>query len=812
MDNFLQDLRYGARALIKNPGFASVAVIALALGIGANTAIFSVVNAVLLRPLPYQNPDQLVMVWETSLARGLERNPASPVNYADWREQKQIFDHIAGWWYPQINLTDDYGEPERVRTIDVTDEFFSVFGVQPLLGRTFLQGEDRRDAEPVVVLSYNLWQRRFGGDASIVGKAIRLDGTPYSVIGIMPAGFSFPEDIEVWRPLGWDPTQHSRNARFFDVVARLKPDVTIERAQAEMTALARRFEKEYPQSNTDWGVTLVGLHDQIVGRVRPALLVLLGAVGFVLLIACANVANLLLVRAGAREKEVAIRMALGAGRFRLIRQFLTESVLLAMLGGALGLALAFLGGRLLMAINPIDIPRADEAGIDLRILGFTLAVSLLTGLIFGIVPALQFSRPDLNSTLKEGGRESRAGSSGRRIRSALVVSEIALALMLLVGAGLLLKSFFRLQGVNPGLNPANVLTLNLQLPFSNYSDWRQVSNFYAQLTDRIEALPGVTSADVTGFLPLESGWRLRFAIPDRPPTPPGEELVAQYHQVSPGYFRTLGIRLLAGRELTDHETADSPGVVIINEAMARRYFPDEDPVGKRLTSSVRSIGPLARYLPATIEYEIVGIAGNVKNDGLGRAVEEAIYFSHRQFPYRSMSLVIRTNASPLSLLGAVRDEIWAMDKALPVSDVKTMEELLADSMAESRFSTLLLGLFAALALVLASVGIYGVLSYSVAQRKHEIGIRMALGAGQGDILKMVVGQGLVLVAIGLVTGAAAAFGVTRLIRTLLYEVSATDTETFVIVSLLLGAVATLASYIPARRATKVDPMVALRCE
>ncbi|HEX8184631.1 MAG TPA: ABC transporter permease, partial [Blastocatellia bacterium] len=481
MEALLQDLRYGARSLLKSPGFTAVAVLALGLGIGANTAVFSVVNAVLLRPLPFKSPDQLVMIWETNRSRAVDRSPVSPVIFNDWRQQGQIFEDVTAWWYPQVNLTDSNNEPARVRTIDVTDNFFSVMGVQPALGRGFLPGEDKRGAERVAVLSNKLWQTRFNSDPDVIGKSFALDGRSYSCVGVMPEGFNFPENTELYCPLGWDVTQHNRAAHFMEAVARLRSDVTLERAQADMNALAARLEREFPKSNTDWGARLVPLHEQIVGDIKPALLILLGAVGFVLLIACANIANLLLARAGAREKEVAIRLALGANRARLIRQFLTESMLLAVLGGAIGMVLAVSGSKLLAAMNPISIPRLGEMGIDLRLLLFTLGAVFLTGIVFGLVPALQASKPDLNRVLKEGGRDSKASASGQRIRSVLVVSEIALALVLLVGAGLLLKTFLRLQGVNPGFSATNILTFNLQLPSTKYGEWLQVSSFYSQL-------------------------------------------------------------------------------------------------------------------------------------------------------------------------------------------------------------------------------------------------------------------------------------------------------------------------------------------
>ncbi len=808
MQTLWQDLRYGARMLWKKPGFTLIAVLTLSLGIGANTAIFSVVHAALLRPLPYERPDQLVMIWERNLSRGLEQSQVSPVTYCDWREQKHLFDKIAGWWYPQVNLTDTGSEPQRVRTVDVTDAFFDVLGVRPIIGRGFQPGEDRPGGEQLAVIGHELWRSRYNSDPNILGKAVTLDGRSYSVIGVAPPGFDYPNATQIWCPLGWEPRRHNRYARFFEVVARLKPGVTLRQAQAEMTALSNRIAQENPNSNKDWGAAVVSLRDQLLGDFRLALLVLFGAVGLVLLIACANVASLLLARAGAREKEVAIRLAIGATRGRLLRQLLTESVLLALLGGVIGLLIAAWGADVLLKLNPVEIPRMDNLSVNGPILAFTLGVSLLTGLIFGVVPALNASRPDLNRTLKEGGRDSQ--TAGGRIRSALVIAEVAIAMVLLVGAGLLLKSFVRLQRVDSGFNSANVLTFNLQLPASSYREWRQVSELYTQLIARLKSVPGAQSADATGFLPLESGWPSGFLIQGRPPAP-GEETVAQHRPVSEGYFQTMGIPLLRGRQFGERDQADAPGVMIVNEALARRYFPNEDPVGKRITTLSRQYGPLGRVMPASLEMEVVGVVGDEKNSSLSKTAEPAIYIFHRQFAYRSMSVVVRATA-PLSLVNAVQNEVWALDRNLPVSNIKTMERRLGESIAQPRFSALLLGLFAALALLLAAVGIYGVVSYTVEQRTREIGLRMALGASAGDILKQVVGRGLALTLAGAGLGVFGAFGLTRLISGLLYGVRATDPAIFVAMPALLALVALMACYIPARRATKVDPMIALRCE
>lgn len=812
MNILWQDLRYGMRVLVKSPGFTIVAIITLALGVGANTAIFSVVNTVLLRPLPYSEPDRLMTIWESSKPRNLEQSLASPVTFTDWREQNHLFENIAGWWYPQVNLTGGDGEPERIRTIETTDGFFDVLRAQPLLGRTFFPGEDRPNGERIAVIGYGLWQRRYGSDRDVIGKSVTLDGNVYTIIGVMPEGFKYPENTEVWRPLGWDPARHSRNARFFEVLARLRPEVSQATAQAEMSALSGRLAQEYPQSNTDWGVVVVSLHDHIVGNYQTSLWIMLGAVGFVLLIACANVANLLLARAEAREKEVCIRLALGAGRLRLIRQFLVESCLLALAGSAVGLLLAQLGGNLLMRINPVKVPNLNEVTISGRVLLFTLAVALLTGLVFGLVPALHASRTDLNKTLKEGGRDSKASSGGRRIRSALVIAEIATSLILLVGAGLMLRSFFMLQKVDVGINPENILTFNLQLPSAGYQDWRKVPEFYSQLIDRIETLPGVKSADATAFLPLESGWRMDFNVIGQQRSAADEQIRVQHHQITPGYFRTMGIPLLSGREFQKEEDATRPGVAIISQSLARQLFPDENPIGRRIQGTSRGIGPLARYLPQVNEAEIIGIVGDVKNNGIKAAPEMAVYFSQSQFTYRSMNIVVRTQSNPTSLVGAVQNEVWSMDSNLPVSNVRTIDQALSESIAPQRFTLTLLGIFAALSLTLAGIGIYGVMSYTTAQRTREIGVRMALGASRRDITSLVMKQVAVLAATGLAIGLAGAFGLTRLMSSLIFGVSATDPLAFAVVSLLLAAIALLAGYIPAHRATKVDPMTALRYE
>ena len=807
MQKLWQDLRYALRMLLKKRGFAAVALLALALGIGANTAIFSVVNSVLLRPLPYRDPQRLVMIWENYQQRGgPEREWASPADFKDFRDQAQSFEHVTALlgWQPTLTGQD---EPEDLQGAAVSHDTFAMFGVEPALGRGFAADEDRAGAERVVVLSHRLWQRRFGADPTIVGKSLTLSGESYTVIGVMPHGFSFPilPDTEVWRaadPLLAANPGCDRGCVILRLMAKLKPSVAIDAARAEMDGLTRQIAERYPESNKGVGATLVPLQEQLVGDVRPAMLVLLGAVALVLLIACANVANLLLARAAAREKEVAIRAALGASRGRLIRQHLTESLVLAVIGGALGLLLAFWLVDLLVSFAPKGTPRVEEIAVDPSVLAFTFGIAVLTGVVFGLAPAMLSSRTNFNSALKEGGRDSSATSRGARVRSLLVVSEVALALMLLVGAGLLIKSFVNLQRVDPGFNPKSVLRVDVGLPRTRYPERNQSAAFYKELLDRIAVLPGVQSAGAVSSLPLSGGGTdSDFAIEGRPPAEPGHPQVAWYSSVTTGYFRAMGIRLLRGRELTEADNADGPRAVVISETMARRYFPEEDPLGKRL---VFGGGKDLR--------EIVGVISDVKFFGLNLDARPSMYFPHAQNPARGMSLVVRTQGDPLTLAAAIRGQVSELDRNLALSNVMTMEQLVGVSLAEPRFTLLLLGAFAAVAMLLSAIGVYGVVSYSVTQRSHEIGVRMALGAQMSDVFKLVVGQGMTLVLGGMGIGLAAAFALTRVMESLLFGVSATDVTTFTLTSLVLAGVALGACFVPARRATKVDPMVALRHE
>ncbi|HXG65436.1 MAG TPA: ABC transporter permease [Blastocatellia bacterium] len=808
MDHFLQDVRYAIRILFRRPGFTVVAIIALALGIGANSAIFSVVNAVLLRPLRYKNPGQLVWIRETNFAAGIESEPASPPNYTDWRSQNESFTDMAAFANTAAILT-DAGEPERIPGSAVTSNFFDVLGVNALLGRTFMPHEDQAGNQRVAVLSYGLWARRFGADPNIIGATVMFNGNPYTIIGVMPQDFQHPvpgarNPAQLWLPLVFDMSQEHRRGDYLGVIARRKPEVSLEQARAEMQAIAARLEQQYPATNTGWSVSVTPLHEHFVGDVRPALLVLLGAVCFLLLIACANVANLLLARAAARQKEIAIRAALGAGRWRVVRQLLTESVILALMGGAGGLVLAMWGIEALQALSPETIPRLNELSLDGRVVGFTLAVSLLTGIVFGLAPALQVSSPRLNETLKEGGRGSAEGARGNRIRSLLAATEIALALVLLVGAGLMIRSFLRLQDVNPGFRTERVLTTQLLLPRSKYKEGPQVAAFSTQLLERVGSLPGVEAAGLIDILALSGGGNfLGFSVEGRPLPPAGQNPDAETFVIGGDYFRTMGIPLMKGRLFTRQDNLDAPGAVIISETMARRFWPDEDPMGKRITTGNPQTGPW---------FTVVGIVGDVRHQELSAEPYPQMYFPYTQRPRNSFTLVARTSSDPLAMVAAIRSQVQEMDPNQPLYNVRTMEQVLADSIGRPRFNTLLIAIFAVVALILATVGIYGVISYSVTQRTHEIGIRMALGARATDILAMVFKQGLKLALAGVAVGLAGAFALTQLMSSLLFGVTAADPITYVAISLLLTGVALAASYLPARRATKVDPMVALRYE
>ncbi|HZS07632.1 MAG TPA: ABC transporter permease [Blastocatellia bacterium] len=808
MQTLLQDLLFGARMLWKKPGFTLVAVITLALGIGANTAIFSVVNAVLLRPLPYPEPGRLVMAFLSDPQEGLNRSSLGIADFLAVREQNQSFEKVAIFSVNDFTLTG--GErPEQVPGATVSADFFATLGVAPALGRTGLAEDERAESPRVVVVSHGFWRQRLAAEPQIIGRTINLDSTPFTVIGVMPEGFRFPltPDAELW-PVRVIRQPRGRPPYFNRCVARLKPGVTEQQARGDLTAIAARVQKQFPQSpfNT---MTTVPLVDYVVRDVRRALLITLGAVAFILLIAAANVANLQLARAAAREREMAVRLALGASRWRVVRQLLTESLLLAACGGAVGLLLAVWGLDLFRTFGQTDLLRLQEVSLDGRVLGFTMLSALVGGLIFGLAPALESSKTDLNESLKEGGRAATEGDRRRRLRGLLVVAEVALTLVLLIGAGLLLRSFLRLQDVNPGFRPEHLLTAQISLPQARYAEDQKIIAFHQQLLNRLQNLPGVEAAGISMSLPPNLLQISNpFGIEGRPLQPGQARPLAEEMTISPDYFRALGVPLLRGRFFTDADREGAPQVMIINEAMARRYFPNEDPVGRRLQTGDPN--------PNSPWETIVGVVGNVKYTGLDAEETPTMYVPYTTPGWvswsRTMYLVVRTTGEPLALAPLVRREVQALDRDLPVADLRAMEQVIYQSITEPRFRTLLTGLFAAVALLLATVGIYGVISYVVAERTHEIGIRMALGARGPDVLRLVVGQGMKLALSGVAIGLAASFLLTRLMKGLLFGVSAADPVTFITVALLLAIIALLACWIPARRATRVDPLVALRYE
>lgn len=802
METLFRDIRYGVRTLFKNRSFTVVAIVALALGIGANTAIFSVINAVLLRPLAFEQSDQLVMVWEKRMQLGRVRNVVSPPDFHDWRAQNKVFEDMAAFSGQGFNLATS-GEPERIQGASVSPSLFSILRAQPRLGRFFSSDEDKLNSESVVIISSGLWQRSFGSDPEIAGKTVKLNDKAYTIVGVTPADFIFPNRrSEVWVPLVLAPEDaNNRGGHSLTVVARLKPGVTLQEARTEMDSIAAQLEQQYPTPNTGHGANVFPLYEEVVADARPALLILLGAAAFVLLIACANVANLLFARSAARKREIAIRTALGARRSRIVRQLLTESVLLSITGGIIGVLLALWGLDLLLAIGEGSIPRVKEIKLDGWALGFSLLISIATGLIFGLVPALQASRPDMNEALKEGSR-SASGSLGRnKTRSLFVIAEVAICLVLLIGAGLMIKSFAKLLNVSPGFNPENVLAMNVAVSGSRYGGSEQVASFYLRALERVSSVPGVESAAATTGLPMAGGFGSRyFRIEGRPPQPAGQGFNANVNLTTPGYFRTMHIPLLDGRDFDERDVMKAPGAVVINQEMARRYWPDETPIGQRLAVGD---GPWRT---------IVGVVGDVKQSGLDIETRPEMFWPYYQTPVSFATFVVRTGGDLEAMTSAVRGAMQEIDKDLPVYDIKAVVDVISDSVAPQRLNMLLLGIFAGLALVLAAVGIYGVMSYSVSQRTREIGIRMALGASHRNVLRLVVGEGTILALIGVAIGVVASFFLTRLMNTLLFGVSTTDPITFVALSLLLTGVSILASLVPARRAIRVDPMVALRYE
>ncbi|MGI9114586.1 MAG: ABC transporter permease [Chthoniobacterales bacterium] len=808
----------GGPAAGKSPGFAAIAVVTIALAIGANTAVYSLVNALLVRPLPYKAPNELVLLWEKFAGQGLTQIPVSAPEFLDYEKQTHSFTGIAAFDYSDLNLTG--GEmPERVQGAVVSPSLFSVLGVEPIKGRTFAPNESREENDGVIVISARLWERRFNSDPEILGKPLALNGRNFTVVGIMPAKFEFPlplfgvqggtfgQRVDVWKPVAFTKSElESRGSRSYGIIGRLKPRVSLAQAQAEIDTIIGSWPKQFPMNynpETRFGATVYPLHEQVVGGMRTALLILLGAVALVLLIACANLTTMLLARAGAREREFAIRVALGAGRMQLLRQILSESVLLAVIGGIAGSLLAVWGLEVLRRVGSITVPRIAEANLDGRVLLVTLLVSIVTGILFGLAPALSSGNPELTEALKDGGRGATSGVRRNRLRNGLVVAEVALALVLLVGAGLLMKSFARLQNVDPGFNPKNVLTMELSLPQLKYPRGKPVIDFYNEVVRRVSGLPGVQHVALTSILPLSgSNSDNSFHIEGRSEKQTGVFPDEEIRVITPDYFRVLQTSLIRGRVFTDGDTAESPGVTIINQAMAKKYWPGEDAIGKRINFDDSD--------PAKIKWiTVVGVVGDIRHRGLDQDAKPEYYLPHPQRPFRGMILAVRSAQDPRALISGIRREMQAYDPEQPLANIKTLEQITSDSVAPRRLSVVLLGVFAAVALVLAGVGIYGVMSFLVVQRTHEIGVRMALGAQRRDIMRLVIGHAGRLILTGTLLGLLLTLATSRLLAALLYQVSPHDSTTLAFVTALLGLIALLASYIPAARIIRADPVLAL---
>jgi predicted permease len=806
MDAFLNDIRYAIRNLLKRPGFTIIATVTLALGIGANTAIFSAVYSLLLKPLPFPEIDRVITIWDKAPSRGVLHNEVAMANYLDWRAQNHSFDQLAlyRWW--SVNLT-GIDTPERIQGFQVTANFVDVTGIKPIMGRSFTEEENQPGKNGVAIIASSLWQRRFGGDPNVLGKTITVNRLPLTIVGVMPNSLRYPVPGEIYAPLAITPEVASnRQSHEFYVIGRLRPGVSVQSAQADINNITARLEQQYRETNTGLGATVFPIVADTVRKYDTGVWVAMGAVAFVLLIACANVANLMLARASGRQREIALRAALGASRWRIIRQLLTEGVIVALLGGALGILVGVWGLNALRAANPGDAakfaPGWNQLGINFAVLAFTIGLSVLSGLVFGLAPALQVSKPNLNESLKEGSRQTSGRAQG--LRSSLVVFEVALSLVLLVGAGLFFRSFLMLFKTDPGFDPDHVLTMSLILPRAKYKEEPQGAAFYKELVQRVKAIPGVESAAAVNFLPLGgSNASDDYLVEGEPEPPRGQENDGRYRVCTPDYFSTMHIPILKGRAFTEQDKAGTTPVVIVNETLARKHWPNQDAIGKR----IRFDYPLDK----APWMEIVGVSKDVRHE-LTLEVTPEFYLPHSQDSWNSMVLVARTTVDPASLAGAIRQSVWTVDKDQPVFDVRTMEEVRSLSVGLQTFSSLMIGIFAGIALLLASIGIYGVMAFVVTQRTQEIGIRMALGARGVDVLRLVLTNGMKLAVIGLVIGLAAAWGVTRFFAKLLVGVQPTDLLTFGVVSACLLAAAFLACYVPARRATKVDPLEALRYE
>ena len=811
MENLFKDIRYGVRGLLKHPGFTAIVVMTLALGIGASTAIFSVVDSVLLRRLPYRTAERIVAIQE--LDPNGRRGQSTSANFLDWRAQNTVFEHLAAIKTTTTNLAlSDHAE--RLELAQTNANFFDIFGLTAQYGRLFIPQDEQAGHEPVIVVSNALWQRRFGSDPSLVGRSITLDGKNYTVVGIAPPGFQYPDKTELWLPpLRLAPELYpdqdvaqSRRMGYLAVVALLKPGVSLQQAAGEMETITARLRQQYPDTNNRRFNRVVSLHEHLVGDTNKLLWLLLGAVTFVLLIGCANVANLLLASGASRQKEMAIRAALGASRWRVIRQLFTESTILALAGGAVGLLIAFWGLAAITKLLPADFPRLNEIQIDLRVLGFTFAASMLTGILFGLAPALQSSRSDVQDAIRETGRGTSGSRRQSRFRQALIVVEVALSVVLLAGAGLLFRSFLRLQSVNTGFVSQHVLTARLTPSGTNYVNDADYAKFYNQVIEKISAIPGVQHAGLINTLPLYKGPTSGFRVEGRPVTTPDKWPSVNYRVVSPNYFHAMGIPVLQGRAYTDRDDENAPRAMMVNQQLVNQIFPDENPIGKRITFGGTDANGQPRW------FEIIGVVANVRSLELREEPNPELYFSAQQDLWPSMSLVVRSTVEPSSLSASVRQVVNDVDRSVPVADVKPMDHIVSESITQPRFNLFLLGLFGAVAMMLSAAGIYGVTAYTVTQRTHELGIRIALGAQVGDVLKMILGQGMAVIGVGLVVGLAAAFALTRLLRTLLFGVGENDPLTFVAITAVLVLVALIACYIPARRATKVDPLMALRAE